>query len=426
MRAEGRRGERRLTWVACSAAILALSLVLAGCSRGPDPIRVGAVYPLSGTQSPGGIDELRGVRLAVDMVNAAGGVDGRSVVLDTVDVPNSDAAAAAVDMLAQRGIRFVLGSYGSTISQPAGMEAARRGMLFWETGAVGSMPGQAPGRLFFRVAPSGRVLGRAAISFVAQRLAPMLHRPASTLRFAVANVNDAYGSAVADGAVSEIQDLGLPFVGRFSYDLLHFDPGAVVRRMAAAKPDVVFVSAYVEDGVALRQAMVRDHLPLVANIGSSSSYCMQAFGDALGPAALGLFASDKPDAGALNVNGLTPDARRLLGRAQRAYRDRYHGTMDAPALAGFSAAWALFHSVMPAASSLTPDGVAAAALRARIPDGGLPNGSGLMFGRPGTSDSGANLRASSVIWEWTEVRWRAVVWPPKFATEPIRALPIQA
>ncbi|HLB77845.1 MAG TPA: branched-chain amino acid ABC transporter substrate-binding protein, partial [Candidatus Dormibacteraeota bacterium] len=71
MRGEDRRSERRLAWVACSAAILALSLVLAGCSRGPDPIRVGAVYPLSGTQSPGGIDELRGVRLAVDMVNAA-------------------------------------------------------------------------------------------------------------------------------------------------------------------------------------------------------------------------------------------------------------------------------------------------------------------------------------------------------------------
>src|SRR5439155_10421889 len=254
---------------------------------------------------------------------------------------------------------------------------------------VGSMPGTGPGRLFFRVAPSGSVLGRAAIAFIADRLAPVLHRSARSLRFAVADVDDLYGRSVADGAVAEIHDLGLTFVGRFPYDPYHPDLPAVVRRIARARPDALFVSAYLQDGIAIRRQMVRQHLHLLAGIGPSSSFCMQAFGDALGPDAVGLFASDKPDAAAINTGGLSTDARALLDRARTAYRSRYHEDMSAPALAGFSAAWALFHDVMPSAAAMTPDAVAAAALRAHVPQGGLPNGSGLEFGRPGSTDAGA-------------------------------------
>jgi branched-chain amino acid transport system substrate-binding protein len=404
---------------------LCLAMLAGACSSSPSPIRVGAIYPFTGSQGPGGVDEYRGVRLAVDIVNAAGGVHGRPIELDRIDVPGPDAAPGAIATLARRGIRFVLGSYGSTISQPAAAEAARRDMLFWETGAVGSMPAPgAGGRLFFRVAPSGSVLGSSAVSFVADQLAPLWHRTASSLRFAVANVDDVYGSAVAAGAVEQIRALGLPFVGQFPYRVRNADFAAVVRRIARARPDVLFVSAYVQDGVALRRAMVRQGLRLLVNIGNSSSYCMPRFGALLGRDALGLFASDKPDADAINMSGLTPEARALLKRAGAAYRDRYGADMSAAALAGFSAAWALFHTVMPGAEQLTPRSAAAAALRARIPAGGLPNGSGLEFAPPGSTDPGANLRAATVIWEWLTVGWRAVVWPRQFATDDIRPIPI--
>jgi branched-chain amino acid transport system substrate-binding protein len=405
--------------------VFALAALASACSSSPDPIRVGAVYPLSGSQGPGGVDEYRGVRLAVGLVNAEGGVDGRPVQLEALDVPGADAAPDAVAALGDRGIRFVFGSYGSTVSRPAAAAAARRHILFWETGAVGSMPTPGSGgRLFFRFAPGGSVLGKAAVSFVADQLAPLWHRPASSLRFAVANVDDVYGSAVAAGAVDEIRALGLPFAGQFPYELSSPHPAGVVGRIARAKPDVLFVTAYMEDGIALRREMVRQGLPLLVNIGTSSSYCMPEFGAALQGQAVGLFASDKPDADAIDTSGLTQEARDLLERARSAYRSRYHAEMSAPALAGFSAAWALFHTVMPAASQLTPEAVAAQALRARIPAGGLPNGSGLEFSPPGATDPGANLLAATVIWEWLGVEQRAVVWPQQFATAAIQPISI--
>ena len=410
---------------------MAGSLLAAGCSwssssNAHSPLVVGAVYPISGSQGLGGVEEYRGVRLAVDFVNAGGGVGGRSVALRPIDVPVADAAPAAIARLHRQGIGIVLGSYGSTISMPAAYAAARRGMLFWETGAVGLMSSLGRGRLVFRVAPSGLKLGGAAMNFLVHRLAPRLHRTPQQLRIGVTYANDAYGTEVARGAMRRIRALGLPIVARVPYDPRTLSARSVVHRLARAHPNVVFVSAYIDDGVAIRREIVREHVPLLANIGTSSSYCMPAFGKRLGRAAVGVFASDKPAAEYINPSGLQPSARALLERAAHAYDRRYHAEMSAPALAGFSAAWALFRDVMPRAASVTPEGVAAAARHADLPAGSLPNGSGLRFGRAGTMQAGWNLRAASVIWEWLRVDHEAVVWPPRLATAQVRLLSARA
>jgi branched-chain amino acid transport system substrate-binding protein len=100
-------------------------LTVVSCDHDPSVVHVGAVYPLTGSQGPGGRDEYRGVQMAVDFVDQDGGVNGHPIVLDPVDVAGGDAAPTAIDGLADQGIRFVVGSYGSTISQPAAAEAAR-------------------------------------------------------------------------------------------------------------------------------------------------------------------------------------------------------------------------------------------------------------------------------------------------------------
>jgi branched-chain amino acid transport system substrate-binding protein len=410
-----------------AAALAAFAFVAAACTANASaaPITVGAIYPLSGTQGPGGVDEHRGVLLAADLVNVDGGVDGRSIEVRSIDVGGADAAPAAVEALHADGIDLVLGSYGSTISAPASLATAGRDMLFWETGAVGTLPmGADSGRLTFRVPPTGGTLGRNAISFVNGELAPALGRDPATLRYAVSFVDDVYGRSVADGARAELASRGLHLVGSVGYDLETFDAGDVATRIAKLRPDVLFVSAYLEDAVAMRRALVRDRVPLLASIGTSSSYCMPAFGVTLGDDALGLFASDKPSANAIDPAGLTDEAAALLRRANDAYVARYDAEMSPAALAGFSASWALFHDVLPRATSLTPEAVAAAALAQDLPRGSLPNGSGLSFGPPGEPGAGDNLAAAGVIWEWLHPGHAEVVWPPEFATHRILPLDI--
>lgn len=393
--------------------------IAAACTTGSDPIRIGAIYPLNGAQGPGGIEEFRGVRLAAEFVNADGGVRGRAIALDAIDVPSSDGASAAIAQLDDAGVELVVGSYGSTISLPAADTAARRGMLFWETGAVGQMTGRGAGELVFRVPADGAVLGGAAIRFVADELAPDVGRDPRDLRFAVVNVDDVYGRAVAHGATEELRRRGLHLAGRFPYDATTLDATALVRRVARARPDVVFVSAYIVDGVAIQRQIARQRMPLLAAIGTSSSYCMPEFGAALGKDAIGTFASDKPDAQALDPQSLTASGRALLERASDAYRERYGEAMSAPALTGFSGAWALFDEVLPRSEGLSPEEVGAAARSASLPRGSLPNGSGLEFGDPGTANAGTNLRAASVVWQWVDPALHVVVWPQVYATDEV-------
>jgi branched-chain amino acid transport system substrate-binding protein len=399
------------------------TLGLGSCtSSSPEPIRVGAVYPLSGSQGPGGVDEFQGARLAVQLANADGGVDGRPIELVPIDTPGADAAPGAIGLLHEAGVRLVLGSYGSTISEPAAEAAARSGMLFWETGAVGEMTARGAGDLVFRVAPSGAILGRNAMAFVADQYAPVLHVNPSRLRYAVTLVDDAYGRAVAQGALDELRERGYDVVGTFGYDPRAVDMKAFVDRLARSRPDVVFASAYLHDAIVMRREMVRQRLDVMVGIGTSSSYCMPKFGSTLGDDAVGLFASDKPASDTLNARGLTPDGRALLDRAAAAYADRFGGPMSAAALAGFSGAWALLHDVLSMAAQPTPAAVAAAANAVDLPLGSLPNGSGLRFGRPGTVTAGANELASSVVWQWQAPGEYAVVWPPRYATSPIERL----
>jgi branched-chain amino acid transport system substrate-binding protein len=402
--------------------VLAFALVGSACSGAgaTDTLQVGAIYPLSGSQGPGGIDEHRGVLLAADLANTDGGVDGREIEVRSIDVPGSDAAASAIDQLDSAGVDLVLGSYGSTISAPASAAAASNGMLFWETGAVGMLPPTADrGGLTFRVPPTGEVLGRAAIAFIEDQVAPEHERDPASLRYAISYVDDVYGRTVAAGARTELRERGLRNVGEFGYDFRTVDMGALVRQISAAKPDVLFVSAYLEDAIALRRELVAQHVKLLANIGTSSSYCMPAFGATLGEDAVGVYASDKPSAASIDPAGLSPEGRALLQRANDAYYARWDEEMSPAALAGFSAAWALFTSVLPAADSMDPADVATAARAVDLPLGSLPNGSGLRFGAPGSPDAGDNLAAASVIWEWVAPGQAAVIWPPAFATSPI-------
>jgi branched-chain amino acid transport system substrate-binding protein len=391
-------------------ALLALAVLCASCASGSRPVVIGAVYPTAGGQGPGGIEEYRGVSLAADLTNSEGGVKGRPVRLRLERADSREAAPGAVERLAGAGAKVIVGSYGSTISATAAATAERTGLVFWETGAVGELGIQADssGRVF-RFPPSGAVLGRAAVDFVRDELADRV--PAGS-RWAVAYVDDVYGRSVGLGAAEQVRTSGLDLAATFPYQLPLSDPAALARDVAAARTDVLVVAAYLDDGVGLRRALVSERVPLKANIGTSSSYCMPEFGEQLGDDAVGVFASDKPDGDILTDSSLRQDAAAALRWGRDEYRRRFREPMSAAALSGFAGGRALFHHVLPRAASLSASDVTRAARAVELPAGSLPNGSGLRFG----DHSADNRLASSVIWEWVKRGTREVVWPPSFAT----------
>src|SRR5262245_7711798 len=70
-----------------SSLVATLSLVaVAAGSRTSAPVLIAVEGPQSGPQAPNGLDQLRGVRLAVSQLNRHGGLwDGRKVAVFPVD-----------------------------------------------------------------------------------------------------------------------------------------------------------------------------------------------------------------------------------------------------------------------------------------------------------------------------------------------------
>jgi branched-chain amino acid transport system substrate-binding protein len=395
-------------------AALALVLAAGACAPGERPYVVGAVYPTGGAQGPGGIEEFRGVQLAAEFANAHGGVRGRPIRIELEEAERRENAPAAVDALADGGVQVVLGSYGSTISRPAANAAIRHGIVFWETGAVGELDmALGPRSGVFRYPNAGEVLGERAIAFVRDELDLR-----AGLRYTVAYADDVYGRSVGHGALDEIRRSGQTLAADLPYNLATVDYRELVRAIAEAKTDVLVVAAYLEDGVALRKEIVRRKLPLLVNIGTSSSYCMREFGKRLGDDAVGLFASDKPNGATPDPDELSDEGAAALRWLRAEYRERYDDDVTAPVLTGFSGALGLFRHVLPRASGDGADAITSAARSVDVPRGALPDGGGLRFGDEGRN-AGTNRRATHVIWEWVARQQREVVWPPELASHEI-------
>ena len=403
---------RRLA--ATGAALFLAACATAPTGSTPSSIKVGALFPLTGSQSPLAKQEYAGVHIARDFVNADGGVDGIPINLVTRDLTAAPDAGARVKELKAQGAKAILGSYSSSLSMPVSAAAQAQGLLYWEAGAVAD---QLTGRgdpLVFRVGATGSNLGAMASQFAAQVLGPRLSKAPSGLRMVIVHNVDGYPTSVADAVNQQAQREGIPVVGDVVYDAHVPDWPSVLRQVRAAQANILVLASYIADGVDFRRAMLNDGLHVDAFIGSTMAQCVPDFGAMLGPDAVGVFAADRPPHG-FNPTALTPTGQAIYTRFSAAYRREYGTDPTEESLAGFSAAWTLFHYVMPHASDLSATALASAARSLDLPAGTLANGAGVKFATT-ENQMGQNIRAASVIWQWQGIRHSVTVYPPVFAT----------
>lgn len=386
-------------------------------------IRIGAVFPLMGGMGSLAREEYRGVQIARDLVNASGGVDGRQIVLVTRDLEEPARVQDVMDGLHAQGITTVLGAYSSALSIPAAYAASHDGMVYWEEGAVADrLTGQGLPDVF-RVGANGSDLGTNSARFAATQLAPRLGVKPSSLRISVVSAVDDYAISVAGAAVREARAYGMQIAGWNQYDAYAPNWAQVLRAVRAQHPDILILASHIPDGIAFRRAFLRAKIHVKAFIGSTMAQCEPDFGNALGKDAIGVFASDRP-MGGFNARALNGAARALYNRLAAAW---HHETGQAQpteeGVAGFTAAWVLFHDVLPHARNLSPESIAAMARSLNLLYGSLPNGAGLRFATD-RAHLGQNLRAAAVIWQWQAVRHSVVVWPSVYATGHITMVPL--
>jgi branched-chain amino acid transport system substrate-binding protein len=233
----------------------------------------------------------------------------------------------------------------------------------------------------------------------------------SSGRAVVVRVDDVYGRSVGDGEVALAKADGIDVVDVISYNAAAYDADAIARRLAQDRADFLWDVSYLDDGVAIWRAVLRDHIALKGAIGTSSAFCMPAFSQLLGPASVGVYAADKPD-GDVSGGALSPSGRELLAKAKAGYGSN---SLEIPAVAGFVGGWTLFHDVLPSVDgNVTADSIRAAALKVDVPVGDSINGGGVKFAGAGALDEGQNTRAAAVVGQWQAVGLMKIVYPPAY------------
>lgn len=144
------------------AALLGLALCLALAALpalAADDILLGVNYPLTGPYSVEGLDQIRAARLAVDEINAQGGILGRRVELVPRDSA-SDVLQTRLNVrdLLDEGCRMIFGGSSSAVAIEAARLCAEAGAPFFGTLTYSTAFGVENGRrMAFRECPDARM-----------------------------------------------------------------------------------------------------------------------------------------------------------------------------------------------------------------------------------------------------------------------------
>ena len=193
----------------------------------------------------------------------------------------------------------------------------------------------------------------------------------------------------------------------------------MIQALAAAKPDILVLSSHIQDGIAFRRAFLAVGLQVKVFMGTTIAQCDQDFGDVLGSAAVGVFASDRPQGTSIPTCSIR---RRdtLYDRFAALWKQRTgEAAPDEEGIAGFSAAWVLVGRCPRAGRGRQRPKHRGRGASARSSSGSLPNGGGDLFSTV-AGQLGQNIRAAAVVWQWQAPRHSVVVWPPVYATGQVR------
>lgn len=232
----------------CLLAVCMLCLLgspLVGQTQAAD-IKIGLMCPLTGKWASEGQDMKNIVSLLVDEANKSGGIKGNTlslVVEDDAGDPRT--AALAAQKLASAGVVAVIGTYGSAVTEASQNILDEAGLVQIATGSTSVRLTEKGLARFFRVSPRDDQQGTVAAKVIAA---------GAYKNVALLHDNSSYSKGLAQETRDELKKMGVT-VG--FYDALtpgERDYTAILTKLKAAKPDLVFFTGYYpETGMLLRQ-----------------------------------------------------------------------------------------------------------------------------------------------------------------------------
>lgn len=374
-----------------AAAAFGVALARPARAQAAAELRLGAIFPLSGPLALLGDESFRGLELAVEERNAAGGALGRSLRLLRADAPDEAAAATETRRLVAGAERVaaIFGSFASSVALPGSQIAEGAGVPWFELGALGDAVVERGFRWVFRASPRAADFAAISVAGVAEVLAPALAAEPARLRLAIAHEEAPGGVAVGTTQERLAHERGLNLAERAAYASRAADLNALVQRLRGLEADVVLHTGAPGDELLLFRAFRDAGWRPRMVIGTAGGYGLAETARSLGDALAGAMSAD-----------LTPfEVNERHAPGARAFADSYLRRYGAAPRSGHGLACfvgaRLFLEALHRGGGVEKERVRAAVLALDVAEGTTATGWGARF-----DERGQNTRALPVLCQW--------------------------
>jgi branched-chain amino acid transport system substrate-binding protein len=207
--------------------------------------KIGVITSLTGSMAAFGEAHKNGYAIALDEINAKGGVLGKKIELDFYDDQSKpDQAVQGVSKLVdQDGVPIILGSYSSESTKAiVGTVTQRETPLVIPTATADNvMESKSP--WVFRICAGANDYAKATIAFLKANGAP------KTMAIVYENTN--FGQSNMKAMTAAAKEAGINLVAVESYEAKSPDYKAVLQRVKQANPDVIYFCSYLLDASTL-------------------------------------------------------------------------------------------------------------------------------------------------------------------------------
>jgi branched-chain amino acid transport system substrate-binding protein len=244
---------------AAATALGAPGLLLAQ----PAPIKMGLIHPVSGALAYSGGQGRMGCQMAINEINAAGGIKalGGAKLMDVLGDSQSrpEVGVSEVERLHQEGVSAYVGCFSSAIALPATQAAAKYNTPFMIDVGVSDAITSRGLKNVFRLAPGNGKCVDDAFAGLAE-----LNKSAGGIAKSVVLVHEdsEFGTSTAKLLQAKIAGIGLEVKDVLKHATPTRDFSNLVLRIKSLKPDLVIISNYQNEYVLLARTLHQQKVDL--------------------------------------------------------------------------------------------------------------------------------------------------------------------
>jgi len=311
---------RRIILTGLSALAVAAWLEPVPSAHAQEDVSVGILLPLSGSVAPIGINNRRGHELAIEEINANGGIEAlggaKLTMIDGDTQGNPNVGMSEVEKLGRRGVVAIMGAYQSGVTFPTTQVAERMGVPYIDPVAVADSITEGRGfKYTFKVSPKASWYARDQVRFL-KDVSEKAGEPAKSI--VLLHEDTLFGTSTAEGQLKAAEEFGLEVLDDISYPKDTADMTSTIARIKEMDPDAVLLVSYINDAVLITNTMKELDVDIPI-IGTSAGHIDPAYISNLGDDAEFTFT-----VGEWNTDIDKPGAKEI---AQR-FRDKFGVAMN--------------------------------------------------------------------------------------------------